>query len=289
MRTSYPDARRKLLRLKRPTTRMSEFWLNEIRASLHVISAIAKLYPKSHKRKLKLLQNAFDDMRSRSFTTNNGYDEGATSATETMVSIIRKHLFPLDDGWSFDLMSSFGDDLVLGIEVIGYKLNMDGYDDLLNSVLEDGDVRFSFPVMMGILWGWSDYSFDAKTVWASCNEKLGWGIPELPDFHRNDDLILDVKILRRRLKKHGLESVITLLEAVDGSTGNIFFDFDYEYWQPPTLNAENLILLHRAWEQAQPMLKECWKAERLLEKVPDAYKKLVDAYGESLRPRQKGQ
>lgn len=289
MRTSYPDARRKLLRLKRPTTRMSEFWLNEIRASLHVISAMSNLYPKSYKRKLKPLQNAFDDMRSRSFNTNNGHDEGATSATETMIEIIRKHLFPLDDGWSYDLMSSFGDDLVIAIEVIGYKLNLDGFDDLLNSALEDGDRRFSFPIMVGILWGWSDYSFDAKTVWSSCNEKLDWGVPELPDFHRKDDLVLDIKIFRRKLKEHGLEPVITLLEAVDGSTGNIFFDFDYEYWQPPTLNVEHLISLHKEWEKAKPLLDECIKAEKLLEKVPNAYQKVVDAYGKALRPRKKGE
>lgn len=283
MRTSYPEARRKLLRLRRPTTRMAEFWLCEVRASLHVISAVSKIYPKSYKRKLKPLHNAFQDMRSRGFSPNQ--DEGSSNATEVMVRLISQHLFPLDDGWSYDMMSSFGDDLTLCIEVLGYKIDSETFDELLRDVVDDGEVRFSFPVMMGILWGFGDYSYEAEPLWEKCNEILGWGVPSLPEFHHKEDMVLDAKKLRRELKRVGLEPVYTLVEAVDGSTGNPFFDYDYECWQPPVLSAETLVHLHKEWKKARPLIDECIKAEKLLKKTPDAYKKLVEAYGRSLGPR----
>ena len=58
--------------------------------------------------------------------------------------------------------------------------------------------------------------------------------PNFPDDH-----YVDVKRLRQKAQESWRSLLYTLLLAIDGSTDNVFFDFDYEYWQAIELSIDS--------------------------------------------------
>jgi hypothetical protein len=88
------------------------------------------------------------------------------------------------------------------------------------------------------------------------------------------------------LKKHHILPLYTALLAIDGDTGNIFFDFNYEYHYLPTIDTATLLELHKAWEKAKPLVQDCSEAFDLLFEKPDTYIKFLEAYRVSLRSRE---
>ena len=136
--------------------------------------------------------------------------------------------------------------------------------------------------MMGILWGNVDGT-KAKEVWKFCNETYKWNLPDIPEIPR--DCYIDVSHLRNGLRKHGLQSLATLIEAFDGSTGNVFYDFDPETWMPITISEKDLTACHEDWLNVPKIRKLLDKAYDLLETRSDVFTLFLDAYMESLRPR----
>jgi hypothetical protein len=137
---------------------------------------------------------------------------------------------------------------------------------------------------MGILWG-NVETASIKEVWNFCNETHKWNLPEIPEIP--GDCYIDVSQLKNGLRKHGLQSLATLIEAFDGSTGNVFYDFDPETWMPVTISEKDLIAVHEDWLKVPEIRKVLNKAYDILETRPDVFPLFLGAYMKSLHRRER--
>jgi hypothetical protein len=277
--TSYEAAWLALHSLKTPSMAVASSALFELSAALKVSNAIAQVYPKEFRQKLRPLKTAFEDMR---FPRKDGE---AGQASITVSRLIDKHLCPLDDVWLDEEAMNFAEDFTLHIAVQGFKMSIEEFGDWTSGDPAEVADHLGFPTMLGLLWGWCASEGEAQGLWGIYNDRFHWGVPDFPELP--DDHYVDMRRLRRKLKKAGALCLCTLLLAIDGSTDNVFFDFDYEYWQSIELNVTSLISLHQDWEKALPLLQECNQALDLLAEEPEFYKVFLDAYRSSMQPRTK--
>ena len=89
------------------------------------------------------------------------------------------------------------------------------------------------------------------------------------------------------LRKHGLQSLATLIEAFDGSTGNVFYDYDPESWLPITISEKDLIACHEDWLKVQKIRDTLDEAYEILETDPTVFPVFLEAYLKSLHPRER--
>jgi hypothetical protein len=135
---------------------------------------------------------------------------------------------------------------------------------------------------MGILWGNVDGT-SIKEVWNFCNETYNWNLADVPEIP--NDCYIDVSELTRGLRKYGIQSLATLVEAFDGSTGNVFYDYDPETWMPITISEKDLIAAHEDWLGVPKIRKVLDTAYDILETRSDVFPLFLDAYIKSLRAR----
>jgi hypothetical protein len=276
---SYDAAWLALYSLRTPSITMASSTLLEMSAALKVSSAIAQAYPKDFKKRLRPLKTAFEEMRFPK-------KEGDPSQASIIVSqLIDKHLCPLDEVWLDEEAMNYSDDFTLPIAVQGLKMSMEDFGDWASGDPAEVADHLGLQIMLGLLWGWFDNESEAQELWRTFNERFKWGVPDFPKIP--NDHYVNVKRLRRKLRKAGAHCLCTLLLAIDGSTDNVFFDFDYEYWQAIELSVDSLLSLHRDWQKALPLLEECNQAFDLLAEEPEFYKVFLDAYRSALRPRTK--
>jgi hypothetical protein len=274
---SYQEACLWLFTIRTPRIIHASSALLEISAALRVSAAIATLFPKDYKRRLNPLKSAREEIRKPR------KDNEATQISTLVSQLINKYLCPLDDLWLNEEAMNFADDATIHIAVQGLKMTMDDFGDWMSGDPADVPDHLGLQTMVGLLWGWSSDEADMRRLWARYNDRFNWGVPDYPDLA--DDLYIDVNILRRKLKKANAGCLCTLLLAIDGSTDNVFFDFDYEYWQPIDLTVSSLLALHKDWKKALSLIKECNQAFDLLAERPEFYKVFLDAYISSLRAR----
>ena len=268
-----------LLGLNRPSYSLADDVLTEIYVALQVSTVIAQVHPKDYRKRIrKPLQEFFQDIRlPRMQKTDN---QGSRQSV-LVARLINDHLFQVDDFWLDEECMDFGTDHTLQIQPLGYKVSFDEFDELLADV--DNLTRAgSFILFLGILWGNVDKG-EQEDIWRQCNETYRWDIPELPEVPGNH--YIDMTRLRKNLKKDGLESLSLMLEAIDGSTGNVFYDFDCETWMPLTIGEKDLLSLHEDWLKVYPVKKVLDRADDLLNNRPDAFKVFLGAYLKSLRRR----
>ncbi len=239
------NARLALLRLDPPSCGFADAALTEVYVALQVISVIAKVYPQNYRKRIgKLLHEFFKDIRTPRMrqTDNQGCYNSALIAR-----LINDNLFHVDEFWLDEECMDFGTDNTVQIEWMGYRISWDEYDEMLQR-LDELTRAGSFTILMGILWGNVDGT-SIKEVWNFCNDTYKWSLPDIPEIP--GDCYIDISQLKRRLKKHGLQSLATLIEAFDGSTGNVFYDFDPETWMPITISEKDLIAVHEDWLKVQ--------------------------------------
>lgn len=163
-----------------------------------------------------------------------------------------------------------------------YRITFDEFSEMVSTDPSELSDYAGFPIIVCMLGGWLDEDFDR--YWKICDRRFKWGIREVPKLPDGSHY-LNMMIFKRELKKRGVLPLSTMLEAVDGSTGNVFFDFDYENEMPPTVTLTTLVYLHQEWKNSLSLAKECDKAFDLIRKDPQVYIKFVDAYKASLRKR----
>jgi hypothetical protein len=139
-----------------------------------------------------------------------------------------------------------------------------------------------FPLMACMLSGWIDEEFDH--FWKVYNQRFKWGIPDAPKLPGSDHY-LSPRVFKKELKKRGVEPLYTMLLAIDGNTGNIFFDLDYETDMPPVITSKTLDYLHREWKRSRVIARDCDRAFDLITTDPQVFVKFLDAYQTSLRKR----
>jgi hypothetical protein len=274
-------ARLALLRLNPPSYGFADAALTEVYVALQVILVIVKVHPKNYKSRVtKLLQEFFKDIRTpRMRQTDN---QGCYNST-LIARLINDNLFHVDEFWLDEECMDFGTDNTVQIEWMGYRISWDEYDEML-SRLDELSRAGSFTIMMGILWGNVETS-SITEVWNFCNETYKWNLPAIPEIP--DDCYIDVSQLKRGLRKHGLQSLATLVEAFDGSTGNVFYDYDPETWMPITISEKDLMVAHDDWLKAPKIRKVLNEAYDILETRSDVFGLFLVAYMKSLRRRER--
>ena len=274
-------ARLALLRLNPPSYGFADAALTEVYVALQVISVIAKIYGKKHRKKIAtILQEFFKDIRTpRMRQTDN---QGNYNST-LIARLINDYLFGVDEFWLDEECMDFGTDNVVQIEWMGYRISWDEYDEMLQR-LDELTRAGSFTIMVGILWG-NVETTSIKEVWSFCNETYKWNLPDIPEIP--GDCYINVSQLKKGLRKHGLQSLATLIEAFDGSTGNVFYDYDPESWLPITISEKDLMVAHEDWLKVPKIRKQLDEAYEILETDSDVFTLFLEAYMKSLRPRER--
>jgi hypothetical protein len=275
------QARLALLSLDSPSYGFADAALTEVYVALQVISVIARVHPKNYKKRVaKVLQEFFKDLRTpRMRQTDN---QGCYNST-LIARLINDNLFHLDEFWLDEECMDFGTDNTVQIEWTGYRISWDEFDEMLQRV-DELTRAGSFTILIGILWGNVDGD-SVKEVWDYCNEAYKWDLQDLPEIPGN--CYIDISRLRRGLRKHGLQSLATLVEAFDGSTGNVFYDYDPESWLPITISEKDLIACHEDWRKAPKIRKTLDEAYEILETDPGVFPVFLEAYMKSLHHRER--
>ncbi len=274
---SYQDAWLALFSLKTPSVAVTNSALLEVSAALRVSAAIAQIFPKDYRKRLRPLKAAFEGIR---FPKKDG---DASEVSAIAAQLIDRYLCPLDEVWLNEETMNFAEDFTLHIALQGFKMNMEDFGDWIAGDPLDVPDHLGLHTMIGLLWGWYGDESEIHEVWKIFNHRFKWGVPGYPEFPPNH--YLDVRRFRQKLRRAGAQSLCALLLAIDGSTDNVFFDFDYEYWQSIDLSTDNLLSLHKDWQKALPLIDECNRALDLLAAKPEFYKVFLNSYANSLRPR----
>ena len=274
-------ARLALLCLNPPSYSFADAALTEVYVALQVISVITKVHPKNYKKRVtKVLQEFFKDIRTpRMRQTDN---QGCYNST-LIARLINDNLFHLDEFWLDEECMDFGTDNTVQIEWMGYRISWDEYDEML-SRLDELTRAGSFTILMGILWG-NVETASIKEVWEFCNETYNWNLADIPEIPQ--DCYIDVSQLKKGLRKHSLQSLATLIEAFDGSIGNVFYDYDPETWMPITISEKDLIIAHEDWLKVPKIRKILDEAYDILETRSDVFTLFLPAYIKSLCRRER--
>lgn len=268
----YAQMKVELAKFKVPAIGTVVGKLSEIRTAAVVSAAIAKVHPKDYRKRLRLLSEESDWL----LPSEN------SPVSLTISRLINDHLFPIDEFWLDEEQMDYRDDASVHLGLYQYRMTFDEFADMVSTDPSELSDYAGFPIIVCMLGGWLEEDFDR--CWKTYNRRFKWGIPDAPKLPDGSHY-LNLRILKRELKKRGVLPLATMLEAVDGSTGNIFFDFDYETEMPPTVTPATLVDLHHEWKRSLPLLKECDQAFDLIMTDPHLYIKFLEAYQASLRKR----
>ena len=116
-------ARLALLRLNPPSYGFADAALTEVYVALQVISVIAKIYGRKHRKKIAIiLQEFFKDIRTpRMRQTDN---QGNYNST-LIAKLINDYLFGLDEFWLDEECADFGTDQTIPLGWMGYRISWD--------------------------------------------------------------------------------------------------------------------------------------------------------------------
>lgn len=274
-------ARLALLRLNPPSLGFADAALTEVHTALQVISVIARVHPKSYRKRVtKALQEFFKDIRTPRLRK---VDNQGNVNSNLIARLINDNLFHLDEFWLDEECADFGADPAVPIEWMGYRIQWDEFDEMMDR-LDELTRAGSFTIMMGIIWG-NVMLQDANAAWRFCSDAHQWGVPDVPEIP--EDCYIDIGGLRKLLRKHGCQALATLLEAFDGSTGNVFYDYDPETWMPITISERDLTAAHEDWLKVPKIQKQLDEAYDILETRPDVFTLFLEAYLKSLHPRER--
>ena len=276
MLPTYDQMKVELTKFKVPSIGAVVGKLSEIGAAAVVCAAIAKAHPKNYRKRLRPLS------KDTSWMLPTALYRESSPVSATISALINEHLFPVDEYWLDEEQMDYREDATIHLGLHQYRMTFDEFSEMVSTDPNELSDYAGFPIIVCMLGGWLDEDFDR--YWKMYNRRFKWGIPDVPKLPDGSHY-LNMMIFKRELKKRGVLPLSTMLEAVDGSTGNVFFDFDYETEMPPTVTPATLVYLHQAWKNSLPLVKECNKACDLLMTDPQIYIKFLDAYKASLRKR----
>jgi hypothetical protein len=276
MLLTYDQMKVELARFKIPSIGAVVGKLSEIGAAAVVCAAIAKAHPKDYRKRLSPLS------KDTSWLLPTALHSKDSPISSTISRLINDHLFPVDEFWLDEEQMDYREDATIHPGLYQHRMTFDEFSDMVSSDPSELSDYAGFPLITCMLGGWLDEEFDR--YWTMYNRRFQWGIPDVPSLP-DHDYYLNLKVFKRELKQRGISPLYTLFLAIDGNTGNVFFDFDYEMEMPPTVTPATLDHLHQEWKRSQPLAKECDQALDLITTDPQIYIKFLDAYQASLRKR----
>ena len=167
----YKDAWLTLFSLKTPSIAVASSALLEMLAALRVSAAIAQVFPKDFRKRLRPLRFAFEEMR---FPKKDG---NASQASAIVSQLINRHLCPLDDLWLNEEVMNFAEDLTIHIAVQGFKMSMEDFGDWISGDPPDVPDHLGLHTMMGLIWGWYSDECEIQELWRIYNNRFNWGVP----------------------------------------------------------------------------------------------------------------
>jgi hypothetical protein len=279
MLPSYDDMKLELTRFKVPSIGAVLGKLNEIRTAAMVCTAIANAHPKDYRKRLAPLA------QDRIWWLPSTLQRESSPISGTLSRLINDHLFPVDEFWLDEEQMDYREDGTIHPGLYQYRISYDEFTDMVSTDPSELSDYAGFPLMACMLSGWIDEEFDH--FWKVYNQRFKWGIPDAPKLPGSDHY-LSPRVFKKELKKRGVEPLYTMFLAIDGNTGNIFFDLDYETDMPPVITPKTLDYLHREWKQSRAIARDCDQAFDLITTDPQVYIKFLDAYQASLRKRKDG-
>jgi hypothetical protein len=276
MSPNYDQMKVELTKFKVPSIGAVVGKLSEIGTAAVVCAAIAKAHPKDYRKRSGPLS---EDMNWLLPTTL--HSESSTISS-TISRLINDHLFPVDELWLDEEQMDYREDATIHPGLYQHRISYDEFTDMVSTDPSELSDYAGFPLMACMLGGWIDEDFDR--FWKIYNRRFKWGIPHPPSLPGRD-YYLSVRVFKRELGKRGIFPLYTMFLAIDGNTGNIFFDFDYEMEMPPTITPATLDYLHREWKRSHSLAQECDRAFDMIMTDPQIYIKFLDAYQASLRKR----
>jgi len=278
MLATYDQMKVELTKFKIPSIGSVVGKLTEISAAALVCAAIAKAHPRDYGKRLGSLSKDGSWLHPATLHSEN------SQVSPTLSRLINDHLFPLDDFWLDEEGMDYREDATIYPRLHQHRISYDEFTDMVSADPSELSDYAGFPLMACLLGGWVDEDLDR--FWELYNRRFNWGIPKVPKLPR-DDHYLSLRVFKRELTRRGIAPLYTMFLAIDGNTGNIFFDFDYEMSMPPTVTLDTLDYLHREWKKSGPIARECDQAYDLIMTDPQIYIKFLDAYQASLRKRKR--
>jgi hypothetical protein len=276
MSITFDQMKIELTKFKVPSIDAMAGKLNEIGTAAVVCAAIAKAHPNDYKERLR----ASSDNTHWLLPTTQSSE--TSSVSSTIAHLINDQLFPVDEFWLDDEQMDYRTDAAIYLGLHQYRITYDEFTEMVSTDPRELSEYAGFPLLICMLAGWLDEDFDR--YWKMYNQRFRWGIRNPPNLPGRD-YYLSVRVFKRELRQRGIGPLFSMFLAIDGSTGNVFFDFDYEMDMPPTVTPRTLDHLHREWKRSRPIENECDQAYDLIMNEPQIYVKFLDAYQASLRKR----
>jgi len=276
MLLTYNEMKVELTTFKVPSIGTVVGKLSEIGMAAVVCAAIAKAHPKDFPKRILLLTE------DTSWLLPTTLHSETSSVSRTISRLINDHLFPLDEFWLDEEQMDYRDAATIYPRLYQLRISYDEFTEMVSTDPSELCDYAGFPLITCMLAGWLDEEFDQ--FWKMYNERFKWDIPDAPNLPGHN-YYLNVRVFKKELRKRGISSLYTMFLAIDGSTGNVFFDFDYEMEMPPQVTPTSLDYLHQEWKRSRPIAKECDQAFDLIMTDPQIYIKFLDAYQVSLRKR----
>jgi hypothetical protein len=241
-----------------------------------ICTAIASAHPQDYRKRLIALAEDQIWLPPASLTRD------ASPISGTLSRLINDHLFPVDEFWLNEEQMDYREDTTIHPGLYQYRISYDEFTDMVSTNPSELSDYAGFPLMACLLGGWIDEEFDH--FWKTYNQRFKWSIPDAPKLPGGDHY-LSARVFKKELTKRGVGPLYTMFLAIDGNTGNIFFDFDYEMDMPPVITPKTLDYLHREWKRSHAIARDCDRAFDLITTDPQVYVKFLDAYQASLRKR----
>lgn len=276
MLLTYDQMKTELTRFKIPAIGAVVGKLCEIRAAAVVSAAIARVHLRDYRKRLRPLGG------DQFWLLPSILQNESSSISGIITQLVNDHLFAVDEFWLDDEQMDFREDATIHLGLYQHRISYDEFTDMVSTDPSELSDYAGFPLMACLLGGWIDEDLDR--FWNIYNKRFRWGIPTVPDLPGRDHY-LNLNVFRKELKRHGIAPLYTMFLAIDGNTGNIFFDFDYETDMPPAIAVETLDYLHREWKRSHAIARQCDQAFDLITTDPQIYIKFLDAYQASLRKR----
>ena len=276
MLLTYDDMKRELVKFKIPSIGAVLGKLNEIHTVAMVCAAIAEAHPRDYRKRLASLA------QDQIWWSPSTLQRESSPISGILSRLINDHLFPLDELWLDEEQMDYREDATIHRGLYQHRISYDEFTDMVSADPSELSDYAGFPLIACMLSGWIDEDFDH--FWKIYNQRFEWGIPEAPELPGSDHY-LSARVFKRELKQRGVEPLFTMFLAIDGNTGNIFFDFDYEIDMPPAITPKTLVYLHHEWKRSRAIARDCDQAFDLIMTDPQVYVKFLDAYQASLRKR----
>lgn len=238
-----------------------------------IVLAYKKIHPDTYLSELGPLNVA--GTLAEAFTAEN-----SEQAFNAITAALQK-LFPVYEDMMFEMFMEDSNSLMILPEHQLPPLSSDDLDEMLRNP-DDVTPEFSLTLFFRIYDGQM-----GKEAWEVFKDRFEWPVEysNLPDYTHT----LDHELAEKKFTESGLAPFWDFWLAVTANTGNPFVDYDeYDpYGDEWDFSTDSIVAIHERWAEAQPILDNCAKAEKMVREDPALFTKLAEIICQCFEPREK--